>query len=488
MPLRELRSFAVALAGIALITALIGLVRPWLDVPSLAVAYVLLVLWVGSVWGRLRAVGTAIIAFLTYEFFFVPPYGTLLISAPKDVLNLLFLLAAAIIGGQLAASLLATRRAAEEAALTSAILYEVAITALRERDVSESLHRVVEAGDRISGVESMTLLDLSAEEVLAGPPLPASELSRARWAGRSGTPIGLRLSGGQVELVRTSGPPEACRHLPLNSGLVSLRLPGRQMPAPDRRLLAALLALAGLLLDRRRADLESERMLELEASDRLKAAVLSSLSHELKSPLASLRAGLSTLSLPAAGLEGDQREIVQGLDGQADRLDRLVGDLLTMSRLEAGLPLERQPVSLPELVGSALQELHALLKPFQVEVALEDELPTILADEVQLDRVLVNLLANAAEWTPPGGRIEVGAARSSAGATMWVQNEGSDIPPVDLDRIFEKFWTRRKTGSGLGLAICKRIVDAHGGTIRAENRRGGPRFSFTLPIPVEATV
>jgi len=113
MPLRELRSFAVALAGIALITALIGLVRPWLDVPSLAVAYVLLVLWVGSVWGRLRAVGTAIIAFLTYEFFFVPPYGTLLISAPKDVLNLLFLLAAAIIGGQLAASLLATRRAAD---------------------------------------------------------------------------------------------------------------------------------------------------------------------------------------------------------------------------------------------------------------------------------------------------------------------------------------------------------------------------------------
>jgi len=347
---------------------------------------------------------------------------------------------------------------------------------------------VVEAGDRISGVESMTLLDLTAEEVLAGPPLPASELSRARWAGRSGTPIGLRLTGGQVELVRTSGPPEAYRHLPLNSGVVSLRVPDRQLPAPDRRLLAALLALAGLLLDRRRADLESERMQELEASDRLKAAVLSSISHELKSPLASLRAGLSTLSLPAAGLEGEQREIVQGLDGQADRLDRLVGDLLTMSRLEAGLPLERQPVSLPELVGSALQELQALLKPFRVEVDLEDELPTLLADEVQLDRVLVNLLANAAEWTQPGGRIEVGAARSSTGATMWVQNEGADIPPVDLDRIFEKFWTRRKSGSGLGLAICKRIVEAHGGSIRAENRRGGPRFSFTLPIPVEAAV
>lgn len=483
--MKDLRGIGLMVLGVALITALIGLVRPWLDVPSLAVCYVLLVLWVGAVYGRLRAVGTAVLAFLVYEFFFVPPYGTLLISAPKDVLNLLVLLGAAVLGGTFAASLQEARATAQEAALTAESLYAVAVSALRAPDVGDSLRSLVEAAARVPGIESMTLLDARGDEVLAGPDLPARQKERARWALRSGRAVGLRVHDGRVDLLREAGARTEYCHLPMPAGGVSLHVSEQRLEPGASRLLAALLALAGLLLDRRRAELEAERLRELEVSDRLKAAVLSSISHELKSPLASLRAGLSTLSLPEAGLRGDEKAIVEGLDSQADRLNRLVGDMLVMSRLEAGLPFERQAVSVDELVGSALRELEPVLAGFEVVLDVEPDLPPVLADESQMQRVLVNLLANAAEWTEPGGRIDVGAGAVEGGLKVWVQNEGERIPPVDLDRVFDKFWTTRRSGSGLGLAICRRVVEAHGGTIRAENRRAGPRFTLTLPAAVE---
>jgi two-component system sensor histidine kinase KdpD len=233
----------------------------------------------------------------------------------------------------------------------------------------------------------------------------------------------------------------------------------------------------------------AERARALEASDRLKAAILSSISHELKSPLASLRAGLTTLLMPRAGLDTEQEQLVAGLDHQAVRLDRLVGDLLAMSRLEAGLPLEQTPHNLQELVGSVLHGLGPTLARLHVDVALDPALPPVLADEVHLERVLTNLLENAAEWTPDGGRISIGAVTRADAVEAWVENEGPHIPASDLDHLFDKFWTRRRGGSGLGLAICRRIVEAHGGVIRAENAKAGPRFVFLLPIaplPLEA--
>jgi two-component system sensor histidine kinase KdpD len=477
---KEVSGLGAALAGVALITALIGLVRPWLDVPSLAVTYVLLVLWVGAMWGRLRALGIALVAFLTYEFFFVPPYGTLLISAPKDVLNLLVLLAAAVIGGTLAAWLREARLTAQRAALTASTLYEVAVTALKASDVAQSLHAVVDAATRISGIESMTLLDERGEEKLAGPNLPATEGDRVRWAVRRRQPLGMQLKDGQVTFYRKAGAVSEYCFLPTSSGLIALHASNQLLSPTDGQLLSALLALATLLLDRRKAEVEATRMRELEASDRLKTAVLSSVSHEFKSPLAALRAGLSALSLPAAGLGEDEHAMVVGLDKQADRLNRLVGDMIAMSKLEAGLPVEKQPVDVAEATGVALHELEQVLAGRNVVMRFENDLPPVLADEGQLQLVIGNLLANAAEWTRPGGRIEVGASHADSLVRVWVQNEGDDIRLVDLERVFDKFWSRRKQGSGLGLAICKRVIDAHGGTIRAENRRGGPRFTFTL--------
>jgi two-component system sensor histidine kinase KdpD len=193
------------------------------------------------------------------------------------------------------------------------------------------------------------------------------------------------------------------------------------------------------------------------------------------------------LAMPEAGLAPEHCEMVAGLDRQTTRLDHLVTDLLTMARLEAEVSLERSAQPLDEMLGSALRALGPLLDGFDLRLELPPDLPPVLVDELQVERVLTNLLENAVEWTPAGGRIAVGAERQSGELAVWVDNQGPPIAADELERVFSKFWTRRKGGSGLGLAISRRIVDAHGGTIRAENRAEGPRFTCLLPLAAAVT-
>jgi two-component system sensor histidine kinase KdpD len=165
----------------------------------------------------------------------------------------------------------------------------------------------------------------------------------------------------------------------------------------------------------------------------------------------------------------------------------MVSDLLALSRLEAGLQLEKEPHRFADLVATASRQLRTELAGNQLLVDLPEELPPVEVDELQAGRVLANLLENAHEWAPPSGVIEVGAAPRDGMLEAWVENEGPSIAVGDLEHVFDTFWTRRARGSGLGLAICKRVVEAHGGRIWAENRRRGPRFTFTFPLaPVPA--
>jgi two-component system sensor histidine kinase KdpD len=148
--------------------------------------------------------------------------------------------------------------------------------------------------------------------------------------------------------------------------------------------------------------------------------------------------------------------------------------------------LEKEPERFPDLVGTALRQLREPLKGHQLRVLMSDDLPLVEVDELQVERVITNLLENAIEWTPEWGAIEIGATADRTALEAWVENDGPAIAPSDLDHVFDTFWTRRDRGSGLGLAIAKRVVEAHGGRIRVENRRRGPRFTFTLPVAQEA--
>ena len=482
--MRRLAPYAIAVGGVIGITALIWLVNSQTSVSGMSAVYILLVLWLGARWGRWPAVVGSIAAFLLYDFFFVPPVGTFAVRGQSELLELFVLLAVALVTGQLASSLRRTQSAAEALAADERAMYELATAALRSPEVTAALTLLSERAVRLEGVSRFALvaMDFGNAVPLAGGDLSADELRQATWSYDNGHPVGVAISNGSVRLMRTRPRANEPAYLPLASGVAVLGIDNEQPDPSDLRMLGALVGLADLLLERRRAVLEAERARGFEASDRLKAAILSSLSHELKSPIASLRAGLTALTAPQAGLEPEQRELLRDLDGQASRLDRLVGDMLALSRLEAGVALEREPHRFADLVGTTLHQLRPALKGRDVVVEIPDDLPPVEVDELQIDRVLTNLIENALEWTLPEGGIAVGASANEDTLTAWVENDGPAIAPTDLDRVFDTFWSRRARGSGLGLAISKRVIEAHGGTIHADNRRRGPRFTFTLPL------
>lgn len=483
---RRLRPYALGLVGVAAITIAIGLTRRWAELPTLPVAYVLLVMYVGARSGRPAALTIAAVAFLVYEFFFVPPYGTPWISAPHDVVSLVVLLLAAAVGERLVAALVARTGRAEASARESAALYGAATAALRDPEVESALDALCRLAATDGGLQSMTVVVVEDEaaRVIAGPDVRPPELDQARSAFASGRALGGRLEAGRLELFEQF--PAAAAHLPLASGVAVLRR--HQGRPPDVRFVSALLGLAALLLDRRRAAISARRAEELAAADRLKTGILSSLSHELRSPLGSLRAGLTTLGLPQAGLTPVQAGLVRDLDRQAARLDRLVGDLLTLSRVEAGIPGDRGPQDIAELVGGVVRRMEHQLAGISLEIDLPAGLPMIMADELQLERVVTNLLDNALQWTPRGGRIAVRARAGGDGLELAVENQGPPIRAANLDTVFDAFWTSRPGGLGLGLAMARRVAEAHGGTLSAENRRAGPRFVLRLPAPAPVTV
>lgn len=482
--IRRVAPYGVAIGGAVVLTAAIWTITRIAAVPGLSALYLLLVLWLGARWGRGPAIVGSIAAFLLYDFFFVPPVGTFTVAGPAELLELVVLLAVALVTSQLAASLRRAQGAAEALAQESRSLYQMATAALRTPDVTAALSAVATAAETLASVDrfSLVAVDLDQPILLAGSQLNAEEIRQAAWSYEHGKSIGIVLSDGAVTILKKRGAGDDSAYLPLASGVAVLTVDDQHHEAGDLRMLAALIGLADLLLDRRRAALESERAKGLEASDRLKAAVLSSLSHELKSPIATLRAGLTALAAPRAGLAEEQRELLSDLDRQATTLDRMVGDMLALSRLEAGLALEREPHSLVDLVGTALHQLHGQIKDREVVLDIPDNLPPIEVDELQAGRVIANLVENALEWTPAHGLIEIGARAKGTSIEVWVENSGPAIPAADLERVFDTFWTKRPRGTGLGLAISKRVVEAHGGVIQAENRRRGPRFTFTLPL------
>jgi two-component system sensor histidine kinase KdpD len=481
--------YGVAIGGAVAITAAIGLIRAQAPVSGLSAFYLLLVLWLGARWGRWPAVVGSVAAFLLYDFFFVPPVGTFSVSGPAEFLELVVLLAVALVTSQLAASLRRAQATAEALARESRALYEVATAALRTQEVTVALSMLCLRAAELRSVDRFALvaMDLGEPSALAGGQLSAAELKQAAWSHENGRPLGIAVRDGGVKLIRTHPSATEPAYLPFAGGVAVIGFGAEEAESDDLRTLAALIGLADLLLDRRRAAFEAERARGLESSDRLKTAILSSLSHELKSPIASLRTGLTALAAPKSGLQTDQRELLGDLDRQATRLDRMVSDLLALSRLEAGLQLEKEPHRFADLVATATRQLRPELASNQLVVDLPEELPPVEVDELQAGRVLANLLENAHEWAPSNGVIEVGAAPRDGMLEAWVENEGPSIAVGDLEHVFDTFWTRRARGSGLGLAICKRVVEAHGGRIWAENRRRGPRFTFTFPVaPVPA--
>jgi two-component system, OmpR family, sensor histidine kinase KdpD len=256
----------------------------------------------------------------------------------------------------------------------------------------------------------------------------------------------------------------------------------------EHELLVAFAGLVGSALERTRlADEARLARLRVE-TEQLRNALLSSISHDLRTPLAVITGATSTL-LEAEGPrdERSRRRLIETAHEEALRLARLVGNLLNMTRLEAGaLHVQAEPQPLEEVVGAALTRLEDRLQNREVITNLPDELPLVPFDSVLIEQVFINLIDNAVKYSPPGAPLEVAVRVRDAFAEIEVADRGPGVPPVDAERIFEKFYRadeREGGGVGLGLAICRGIIAAHAGRIWVESREGaGASFRFTLPL------
>lgn len=255
----------------------------------------------------------------------------------------------------------------------------------------------------------------------------------------------------------------------------------------EAELLLALTRHVGLVLSIESLQEERRRTMQDMETERLRSSILASVSHDLRPPLASILGSASTLHEQNDSLASEvRRELVATITEEADRLNRLIGNLLEMTRIEGGaLRLNLVPLPVEEIIGASLHATRRTLSNRRITTCVASNLPFVAADELLIQQVLVNMLENAAKHTPPDAEITVSAALAKPDrVVIAVSDRGSGLPPGDPSRLFERFHRgdTTGTGAGLGLAICEGIVEAHGGSVDARNRDGGgAEFRFTLP-------
>ena len=287
--------------------------------------------------------------------------------------------------------------------------------------------------------------------------------------------------------------------LPMNTGRGAVGVvgidsdePGPLLTPDQQRLLDALADQAALAIERVNLVEDVDRARLVAETDRLRSALLTSISHDLRTPLASILGSATSLSetLDAA----TRRDLIGNIQEEAERLNRFIANLLDMTRLESGpLRLRTGAIELSDAIGSALRRAGKILAEHRTQVVLQPDLPMLDLDEVLFEQVLFNLLDNAGKYAPAGSLITIKARQDGGHVVVQVLDEGPGIPPADLERMFDKFYRvggadRRRAGTGLGLAICRGFVEAMDGSIAATNRtdRSGAAFTMTLPVFAEA--
>jgi two-component system sensor histidine kinase KdpD len=444
---QRLSGWLASLVLLAVVTGAIALLKTHVPVLSLGVLYIFAVLPIAIGWGMAYAVPVAVASMLAFNFFFLPPLYTLTIADSRNWFALLVFVVTAVVVSELATR---SRRQARESALLAAI----ATSLLEHGNVSAELDRIGADAARALQVERARI-ELGDDESAEGYPLSA--------AGR-------------------------------RVGTIHLEHPRLRSAAARRRLLPALASLLAVAIDRERLAREALDAEALRRSDAMKTAVLRAVSHDLRTPLMAILTSASALAREDFDLAPDERtELVATIGHEAERLDRLVGNLLDLSRLQAGA-LDRDPGiwAVDDLVVQALDELGA--DSVRVDVSFPHTSPAIRVDAHQVQRVLVNLIENALRYSPAAERVRVQVETVGSEVLVRVIDRGPGIPPDQLEAVFEPFHRGSPVasvpGAGLGLAIVRGFADANGGRVWAESRPGqGATFVLALPAaPVSAEV
>jgi two-component system sensor histidine kinase KdpD len=460
------------------------------DNSNLIMVYLLGVCFVAVKYGRGPSLLAACLSVAAFDFFFVPPYLTFAVSDSQYLLTFLVMLTVALLIGTLAVRVRDQAEAARRREQRTEVLYSVSreMAGVRQpEEIARSTSRLVQEAVRGPAVLLLARPDGTLDP--SPPEAPAittdsRETSVARWVFDHG-----EMAGQDTDTL----PGASALYLPLRSGertlgVLALRPDESLRPlSPEQlELVEAVAAQAAAALDRARLAKEGEEARVTAERERLRSTLLSSVSHDLRTPLAAITGAASGLLQAPVPEAAERRELAETIYEEAERLNRLVANLLDMTRLESGtVPLLREWHSVEEVVGSALGRLEGGLAGRRVETVMPADLPLVPMDAVLVEQVLVNLLENALKYADPASGLRVAAWREEGGVGIEVADEGPGLKPGDEERVFEKFYRGSSAphGFGLGLAICRAIVTAHGGRIWAENRAPrGVAFRFTLPI------
>jgi len=533
---RYLGDSILAIVGTLLVTSLIYAFQLYPRIPNISLLYLLVVLTLASTRGLYAAILASIVAFLSFDFFLVPPVYTFTIAKFDEWLALFVFLVTAIITGQLASALRKRAEQARRREHETRILYELVRATNSEEDLNRQLSIVARAvvdvfaswGVRDCEIllpdgKSRLTVQGSASQPADQVKLSPDEEATASWVMTQAQTVELhdvslvpQKSGdyGPRAIVRSTATKEAVRRyirmIPLKMGQQAIGVLCLFME-DDPRLIALEKSLgmerersnsqtaffwtfvdqATAVIERARLRRESLQIELLQRTDALRAALLSSVSHDLRTPLSSIKAAASSLLQEEVQWDDEaRRSFALSIESEADRLNRLVANLLDMSRIESGaLKPEKEWYPIDELIHDVLGRMQPVLEGRSIRTDLPDDLPPVKLDYLQIDQVLTNLIENALRYTPAGSPIEIGVQAIGDRMIISIADHGPGIPAADRERVFDKFYrvmetqTARTIGSGLGLAVSRGLVEAHGGRIWVENRKGGGAiFRFTLPL------
>ena len=491
-PRRILTSTVAVAASLAVMTGVVGLLESWLSIPDASAVYLLAVVGVAVVVGTTPAVATAIGAFLLYDYLFTEPRFTLTVRDPGEWLNVLLLLVVGTVVGRLAGR----QRARAEAALArereARALFNVSFALAEQRDIADALPRIVEilrAESRMSRVWVVIGETLAADTAAvpgagatAPPATPAVHAVLRRNPGDEPAEWVLVHAGARGPKTDRV-PEEAAYKVVVTTGSRTFGAIWVTRPRPlgdpdpgETRVLAAAADQIGGALERDRLLRDATAAEISRRSEALKSALLDSVSHDLRTPLASVRAAAGTLMDPDVEWPPERRrEIAASIDREAEWLNRLVTNLLDMSRIEAGeLKPNLEVFELRDLIDGALGRAAPGDRRLQVTVDVPGNLPPVLADEVFVGQILANTVDNAAKYAGPDVPIRVSARSIGDGVIrVTVEDGGPGVPGDVLPRVFEKFFRvprkgeGSRRGTGIGLAVVRGLVEAMGGRVVA---------------------
>jgi two-component system sensor histidine kinase KdpD len=474
--------YSVALGGLAVVTLLYRTVITDVNSTTVALSFLLVVLAVASMYGLGAAILGSVVGMLCFNFFFLPPVGRLTIQDPQNWVALFAFLVTAVTASQLSAAARARADEAERRRAEVWKLYQLSRTIIATPDSETAMSSIARQVVEVFGMAYCAVF------------LPIdNQWSRVAFAGDYSTSIA------QVDIeeafrsghVQMSGSTVGLTYAPLKMGVKSIGVLVSSSEDVGRGTVEAIAGLVALALERARFLKEVSHTEALRHSDELKSALLASVSHDLRTPLTAMRTAVDSLLDDSIAWERSAlHEFHLIISEEVNRLTRLVQNLLEMARIEAGeLKPAKRWESLSEIFNNVLVRCITSLHHHRVRVEMEASQVMIKADSRLLAEALVNLVENAAKYSPLDTEIRINGHIRDGQLIVSVNDQGMGIAPEEVNRVFDKFYRgqyltgRQTNGTGMGLAIAKGIVEAHGGRIWVDSQFGrGATFSFAIPV------